>query len=456
MIIQTNKDCNNKCKDCKGTCTFASDISEEYANDPDTYLIVGGEPTLQSGVFLTELSEHLIEKNPRCSVVLCTNGRALAYKKFAKMLILCGINNFAIYLASENEQENDMIFGVKGSYAQTMRGIQNLSKYPVSVNLITGKKTKKIKVEQNLQNKIRESLKSNFQLTTKMVAPIWSGNQNLNYRIETPQKNYFFKINCTKPEEKMKKIVELEASLVQYLKRKGFNSYELEKIKGKPWFKLGERICTLSTYVGGSLFEGSAAQIEQAVKKMVCLHQTMKEFGKIKLTLDKKIKAHIHKLKKAVQSSTIQEEKPTIAKNKEHILKIIRLVEGGLRRTTKKLKNIPIHGDYRAENLHFSDGEASILDFQNVVDGYASYDLAVFAISVFYITEEKDTLKKCIETFIREARPGEEEIAAIPLFMKAYQIYILDKRIREVRGMDEQVLQKMMSLIRKTDKITEN
>ena len=87
----------------------------------------GGEPTIHPD-FLKIL--ELIKKElPRVEINLLTNGRRLYYAPFARQCCALGNMNIAIALHGYNARTHDRVTLVKGSFAQSCQGIENVLRY---------------------------------------------------------------------------------------------------------------------------------------------------------------------------------------------------------------------------------------------------------------------------------------------------------------------------------------
>ena len=163
--------CNNKCIMCTNGKEYSEGSSEQYvlkkqiekmekylrgerslfykgAEDPNYITLTGGEPTLHPD-FL-KLVCYYRRRCPELEITLLTNGRTLSDKEFIKKY-LSAIGSPArtiIPVHSSDPDEHDYVSGVKGSFVQTMRGLENLfglapAEHKIGIRFIqhgTGKK----------------------------------------------------------------------------------------------------------------------------------------------------------------------------------------------------------------------------------------------------------------------------------------------------------------------------
>ncbi len=87
----------------------------------------GGEPTIHPD-FL-KILELIKNELPRVEVNLLTNGRRLCYAPFARQCCSLGNMNIAIALHGYNARTHDGVTLVKGSFAQSCKGIENVLRY---------------------------------------------------------------------------------------------------------------------------------------------------------------------------------------------------------------------------------------------------------------------------------------------------------------------------------------
>lgn len=124
--------CNNRCKFCvqgnkRQRCEDLSyeEIKKIFKKEKESYgeiVFTGGEPTIRTDII--ELVAFAKKLGYR--ILIQTNGRMLAYKSFCKDIIKAGASVFAISIHGHNSKLHDGLTGVKGSFEQTVSGIENI------------------------------------------------------------------------------------------------------------------------------------------------------------------------------------------------------------------------------------------------------------------------------------------------------------------------------------------
>lgn len=108
----------------KGKNVFASNPGRrDYIN------ITGGEPTIHPDFF--KILYYIRKNLPNIPITLLSNGRKFSDKKFLSEFIKYARQPFSvgINLPSTNKRIFEKITGIKGSYSQTVNGIENLLKH---------------------------------------------------------------------------------------------------------------------------------------------------------------------------------------------------------------------------------------------------------------------------------------------------------------------------------------
>ena len=149
-IIVTSK-CNNNCKYCPidkkayfvepSLNYIKSSLKEIKSRGGKEVILTGGEPLLRKDIF--EIITIL--KKQGFKVGLKTNGRIAFYKQYAKDLVNTKIDKIILYFPSPDQETFEDITQAKGSYFQTMLGIENLVSLEASleINVIISKKNYK-------------------------------------------------------------------------------------------------------------------------------------------------------------------------------------------------------------------------------------------------------------------------------------------------------------------------
>lgn len=133
--VSVNSSCNNRCVFCYNhpsvlTQNNAPSLNKIYqilykgAKEKSWIAsIIGGEPTLRKDI--TEISLFARKIGYKC-VKICTNGRKLSDKKYAKSLIKSGFNSFDISLHSINPKTHDDLVGIKGAWEETVKAMKTI------------------------------------------------------------------------------------------------------------------------------------------------------------------------------------------------------------------------------------------------------------------------------------------------------------------------------------------
>jgi len=146
--VRLTKVCNNNCLFCldkenqNGEIVPFNQIIDELKNGrkegATRVILSGGEPTLHSQLI------EIIKKAKKLGyshIQMISNGRMLAYNKFAEKLKNAGLNEVTLSLHSHLKNQFEEITQVKGSYEQAMKGLLNALKYNliVSVDIVINK-----------------------------------------------------------------------------------------------------------------------------------------------------------------------------------------------------------------------------------------------------------------------------------------------------------------------------
>ncbi|RJP28242.1 MAG: radical SAM protein [Candidatus Omnitrophota bacterium] len=144
--------CNNYCLHCvqgdkrarfgnKGLEHIKDELIMARKNCTDV-VFTGGEPTIHKDFLkLVVFAKALGFKQ----IQLQTNARMFAYKDFAREAVLSGINNFCIAVLGHKSYLHDSLTGVKGSFRQLVKGVENLKALgaDISDNTVITKKNYK-------------------------------------------------------------------------------------------------------------------------------------------------------------------------------------------------------------------------------------------------------------------------------------------------------------------------
>jgi radical SAM protein with 4Fe4S-binding SPASM domain len=126
--------CNNKCSWCYApaaqTACKEKIFTDEKENDflnlvsdlgVKRIIFIGGEPTLYKD--LNRIIERTAKKGIKPSVV--TNGRKLSDLNFTKSLKNSGLKSITVSIEGSSPDIHDDITNIKGSYYETVKGIEN-------------------------------------------------------------------------------------------------------------------------------------------------------------------------------------------------------------------------------------------------------------------------------------------------------------------------------------------
>ena len=160
--------CNNKCVMCTNLPSFAGQPGAHYglkgqigklerylkklgpvylknAGRAEFVSLTGGEPTLHPEFF--KLLSYFRARLPGVPITLLSNGRRFADAKFAGKFCAMARPPFSVAIAlhGPSARVHDAIAGVKGSFAQTVRGLKNLLAAPgaprLEIRLVLHKKS---------------------------------------------------------------------------------------------------------------------------------------------------------------------------------------------------------------------------------------------------------------------------------------------------------------------------
>src|SRR3989344_3670852 len=126
--------CNNSCVWCYASSNLQKNRAKTLKRDREKdvinllyslgikqLLLIGGEPTLYPG--LTEIVEKTTSKG--INVGLVTNGRKLRNKNFVKDLRKSKVGYISVSVEGYNEKTHDVTTNIRGSFSDTMTGLEN-------------------------------------------------------------------------------------------------------------------------------------------------------------------------------------------------------------------------------------------------------------------------------------------------------------------------------------------
>ena len=136
--------CNLKCKHCRGSSTETPDPDElstaeafrlidEIVDFASPILILsGGEPLMRGDVY--EIARYGVDKGLR--VVLATNGTPVT-RDVAERLKSAGISRISVSIDGADAKTHDAFRGVSGAFDGAMRGISEILKAGISLQINT-------------------------------------------------------------------------------------------------------------------------------------------------------------------------------------------------------------------------------------------------------------------------------------------------------------------------------
>jgi His-Xaa-Ser system radical SAM maturase HxsC len=130
-VISLTQRCNNFCVMCYEPHLFQNHPSFEELKEqilslknPQEIYLSGGEPTIRND--LAEIILFIKKTFPSIKVNLITNGRMFFYKDFTKKIKKTKIDRIITEIHGSNAEIHDSITQVKGSFHQTIEGINNI------------------------------------------------------------------------------------------------------------------------------------------------------------------------------------------------------------------------------------------------------------------------------------------------------------------------------------------
>ncbi len=141
VTFQCNNDCISCIFDTRQMKLMQDPLPESLQEfigeqkDEECIAFTGGEPTLSKHLF--KLLKYTRQKWPEKHIFLVSNGRKFSEKNYARELAELKLGNFkvGIPIFSHNPAIHDEITRAKGSFDETIKGIENLIKLGVEVEL---------------------------------------------------------------------------------------------------------------------------------------------------------------------------------------------------------------------------------------------------------------------------------------------------------------------------------
>ena len=117
-------------------------LDELKPSEVSSLCLTGGEPTLNRENFLQILTK-IRSKFNQASITVLTNAKGFADFDYAKKCIVEGPDRimYCVSLHADNDIDHDEIVGVSGSFQQTIKGISNLAKLrvPIEIRFVANK-----------------------------------------------------------------------------------------------------------------------------------------------------------------------------------------------------------------------------------------------------------------------------------------------------------------------------
>ena len=134
--------CNNDCLFCATggdhkpdlSTTDAQNFLKQHLSYGQRVLFTGGEPTIRPDII--EISDFA-HNNFGAQISMLTNARRFCSEEFTRRMVDSGLSAITPSLYSHEEKLHDCLTRRTGSYAQTVRGIQNLDDSGVNVQIRT-------------------------------------------------------------------------------------------------------------------------------------------------------------------------------------------------------------------------------------------------------------------------------------------------------------------------------
>ncbi len=146
--IATTCTCNSNCIMCPASESERKQINgikleniftvlEHMPKDLCYFTITGGEPTLIGEENFIKVLENVKKNLPLTKILLLTNGRTLGDRSFFEYFVKSKPDRLrvAIPIHGSTEKRHDYITQANGSFAQTLRGISNLLKAGIELEI---------------------------------------------------------------------------------------------------------------------------------------------------------------------------------------------------------------------------------------------------------------------------------------------------------------------------------
>lgn len=165
--IVTGFSCNNNCLFCsvgdklrsfdKSTKEVIADIDRAVSENPVEINFTGGEPTIRKDIL--ELLAYTKSKGIE-EIRVTTNGRMFSYPEFTRKVVEAGLTGAIFSIHTNNAKLHDSLTGVKGSFEQKMKGLENLHSYGKTIDVNTVMTSKTYKSLPGTMDMIKDYLRS--------------------------------------------------------------------------------------------------------------------------------------------------------------------------------------------------------------------------------------------------------------------------------------------------------
>ena len=133
---------------CNQYCRFCSNPSSGYMLDLETarreiddfaergyfgVILTGGEPSLSD--LIPEITRYAVSKG--LHVRMITNGSRIAKRELAESYVEAGLRHYHVSIHSCRPELEDLLTGVKGSFAMALDALENLGALGATVNINT-------------------------------------------------------------------------------------------------------------------------------------------------------------------------------------------------------------------------------------------------------------------------------------------------------------------------------
>jgi MoaA/NifB/PqqE/SkfB family radical SAM enzyme len=139
--MQVVRHCNQYCRFCSNPATgwildlptAQRQIDDFVARGYFGIILTGGEPSLSD--LIPEIARYAVERG--LHVRMITNGSRLARDGLAESYVAAGVRHYHVSIHSCDEQLEDWLTGVRGSFALAMQALEHLGRAGATVNINT-------------------------------------------------------------------------------------------------------------------------------------------------------------------------------------------------------------------------------------------------------------------------------------------------------------------------------